>query len=94
MRGIGRFSLPVEFKRSYMAALRALLNLNQYTLVRLINDDRIIRECEVSVIEGKIGLKPLWSVYSDKVAELIDESNHNESVKNIMRNLLKQWIEA
>ena len=40
-----------------MKALRDLLGLNQYTVVKHMQDERIIRESEVSAIEGKIGYK-------------------------------------
>lgn len=86
-----RSSLPVETKRSYMKAIRDLLGLNQYTVVRRLNDERVIRESEVSTIEGQCGLKHLWPVYAAYFRPLIEESGHSETVKEVMRTLLREW---
>jgi hypothetical protein len=51
--------IPADLKRSYMKALRELLGLKQYTILRLMDDERVIRESQISVIEGKIGLSEL-----------------------------------
>ena len=89
-----KYSLPVETNRSYMKALRDLLGLNQYTVVRSLQDPRIIRESEVSAIEGKIGYEYLWGIYASYYTLLIEESGHKEYIKELMRILLKTWIEA
>ena len=89
-----RSSLPVETNRSYMKALRDLLGLNQYTVVKHMQDERIIRESEVSAIEGKIGYKHLWDAYAAYFRPLIEDSEHTETIKEVMRTLLKTWIEA
>lgn len=93
MKGISNL-LQVEINRRYMKAIRELLGLKQYTLVRMMKDDRIIRESEVSSIEGKIGYKHLWSTYALYMYKLIDECDYAEDIKNIMRTLLKEWEEA
>ena len=77
-----------------MKALRDLLGLNQYTVVKNLQDKRIIRESEVSVIEGKIGYKHLWDTYASYFKPLIEDSGHTETIKEVMRILLKTWIEA
>jgi hypothetical protein len=77
-----------------MKALRDLLGFGQYTVVRLMQDERIIRESEVSAIEGKIGYKHLWNTYASFYKPLIETSGHSETVKEIMRTLLKEWEEA
>jgi hypothetical protein len=74
-----------------MHGLRALLGFNQYTVVRRLQDERIIRESEVSVIEGKIGLKHLWGIYASYMRGAIEKSGHSEIVKEIMRTLLNEW---
>lgn len=84
----------VEVKRSYMKAIRDLLGLGQYTVVRMMKDERVIRESEVSVIEGKIGYKYLWKTYADFYRPLIESSEHCDAVKNVMRTLLRTWEEA
>ena len=90
-----RGGIPANTKRSYMKALRDLLGLNQYTTLRLMDDARIIRESEVSAIEGKIGYSHLWEVYASFFDSLIEEEkDHTEKVKEIMRELLKTWRES
>ena len=89
-----RLSLPVETNRSYMKALRDLLGLNQYTVVKQLQDERIIRESEVSAIEGKIGYKHLWDTYASYFKPLIETSGHSEVIKEVMKTLLKEWEEA
>lgn len=88
-----RTTLKEQYTRSYMHALRALLGLNLYTIVRYFQDDRVIRESQVSTIEGKTGLNYLWDQYAELYKPLIEKSNHTEEVKEIMRNLLKVWKE-
>ena len=70
------------------------MGLNQYDIVRHMQDERIIRESEVSVIEGKTGLRHLWPVYELYLEELIEGYVRPEPVKEVMRLLLKQWKEA
>jgi len=77
-----------------MKALRDLLGLNQYTIVKHLQDERVIRESQVSVIEGKIGLSHLWGTYAGYFKPLIEDSGHSEKVKEVMRTLLKEWEEA
>lgn len=84
-------SLPVQTHRAYMRALRELLGFGQYHVVRQLRDERVIRESEVSVIEGKIGKESLWPVYAQFMREAIEESGHTETVKELMRRLLKEW---
>ena len=95
MRRHNIYSLPVEINRSYMRALRELLGLTQYAVVRHIKDDRMIRESQVSVIEGKIGYEDLWPLYASYYRPLIEADNgHTETIKELMRTLLKTWEEA
>lgn len=88
------YSLPVETNRTYMKAIRELLGFGQYHVVRHMDDSRLIRESEVSAIEGKIGYAYLWPVYARFIRQAIEESDHQESVKKIMRDLLKIWEES
>lgn len=94
MRRIMDYSLQSEKNRSYMRAIRNLLGLNQIDVVRGLQDDRVIRESEVSQIEGKTGYNHLWYIYASYFAMLIEESGHTETVKEVMRVLLKEWKEA
>lgn len=89
-----RCSLPVITNRSYMKALRDLLGLNQYTVVKHIQDERIIRESQVSAIEGKIGYEYLWSTYASYFKPLIEDSGHTETIKEVARTLLRTWEEG
>lgn len=89
-----RGTIPAQINRSYMKAIRDLLGLNLYTVVQQIEDERIIRESEVSAIEGKIGYKPLWNTYASYFKPLIEGSEHSEEIKEVMRTLLKKWEEA
>ena len=89
-----RFMIPADYNRSYMKAIRALLGYKQYTILRLIKDERIIRESEISAIEGKIGYTHLWPVYADCMMKEIDRSSQSETIKLIMKSLLKEWEEA
>ena len=89
-----RCSLPVETNRSYMKALRDLLGLNQYTVIKYMQEERLIRESQVSAIEGKIGYKEFWDTYASYFKPLIEDSGHTETIKEIMRTLLKTWEEA
>jgi len=88
-------ALPVEKNRTYAKALRELLGgLGQYTIVRDMKDERIIRESEVSSIEGKIGYEHLWDVYASYMRRLIEDCEQTEPIKEVMRVLLKTWEEA
>ena len=87
-------SLSVEKNRSYMKAIRTLMGLRQYDVVRIFKDDRIIRESEISTLDGKIGNKYLWDVYGNYYEQLINESDLSESIKDVMRSLLDEWRRA
>lgn len=62
--------------------------------MRHMNDDRIIRESEISVIDGKIGKKQLWGAYAAYMRILIADSGHSNIVKDTMLTLLQEWEEA
>lgn len=89
-----KYSLPVETNRSYMKAIRSLLGFGQYHAVRLLKSKYIIRESEVSAIEGKIGYSDHWLAYAACISVAIEDSGHKESVKEVMRTLLKEWEDA
>lgn len=98
--------LQVVVNRRYMKALRELLGLRQYDILRIIRDDcviretqldrvdQIIRESQISCIEGKIGYEDLYEVYASYYSELIATSNHSRVIKDIMEILLNEWIRA
>lgn len=90
-----RSFIQADINRSYMKALRDLLGLKQYSLLRLMDDARIIRESQVSVIEGKVGLDYLWPVYADYMRALIGaEKDQPKDIIVIMMMLLKKWEES
>ena len=84
----------VNLNRSYMKAIRDLLQLNQYDIVRLTKEERLFRESQVSAIDAKIGYNELWNEYADLYGKLILESKHEEDIKVIMTTLLCKWIRA
>ena len=88
------YSLPVETRRSYMRALRGLLGFGQYYIVTHTRGNRFLRESEVSVIEGKIGLEEKWPIYANFMRNAIEDSGHSETIKEVMKTLLKEWEEA
>ena len=83
-----------SYNRSYMKALRDLLCQRQWHLANLLREDFNIRESMISKIEQKWASQDLIDRYAEIMAKLIEESEHEEAVKDIMRSLLKVWKEA
>ena len=94
MERITSKSIPVVKNRSYMKAIRALMGYGQYTVVRKMRDQRIIRESEVSVLDGKIGLNHLWEAYGNYYEREINDSELDDNIKEVMRTLLDTWRRA
>lgn len=94
--GFEIFRTQAEINRSYMKAIRALLNIGQYHIARDMkrSDLGIIRESTVSMIEGRIGNMEQADDYYAHINRLIERSEQSESVKEIMRMLLKEWRES
>ena len=94
MERITSKSIPVVKNRSYMKAIRALMGYGQYTVVQKMKDHRIIRESEVSVLDGKIGLNHLWETYGNYYEREINDSELDDNIKEVMRTLLDTWRRA
>ena len=94
MERITSKSIQVVKNRSYMKAIRALMGYGQYTVVRKMKDPSIIRESEISVLDGKIGLKHLWETYGNYYEREINDSELDDDIKEVMRTLLEAWRRA